>query len=57
MRGIRGFVFGTVVLGISCELVLMMAILCCVYFYGMKCENGSLYGNCIMLFCECNVDN
>jgi len=57
MRGIRGLVFGTVVLGISCELVLMMAILCCVYSYGMKSENGSLYGNCILLFFECNVDN
>ena len=47
---------GTVVLKISCELVLMMAILCCVYSYGMKSESGSLYGTCILLFCECNVD-
>jgi len=57
MREIRGCVFGTVGLGISCELVLMMTILCCVCFYGMKCENGSLYGNYTLLFCECNVDN
>jgi len=57
MRRIRGLVFGTVVLEISCELVFMMAILCCVYSYGMKSENGSLYGICILMFCECNVDN
>ena len=47
---------GTVVLKISCELVLMMAILCCVCSYGMKSENGSMYGICILLFYECNVD-
>jgi len=27
---------GTILLKISCELMLMMAILCCVYSYGMK---------------------
>jgi len=26
----------------------MMTILYCVCFYGMKCENGSLYGNCTL---------
>ena len=43
--------------GISCELVILMAILCCVYSYDMKSEIGSLYGNCILLFCEYNVES
>jgi len=33
----------------------MMAILCCVYSYGMKSGSRSLYGVCTMLFCECKV--
>jgi len=47
---------GTVVLKISCELVFLMAILNCVYFYGMKSDSGSLYGVCTLLYCKCNVD-
>ena len=47
---------GTVLLQISCELMLMMAIICCVYSYGMKSGSGSLYGVCTLLFCECKVD-
>jgi len=35
--------------------MLMMAILCCVYSYGMKSGSGSLYGVCTTLFCECKV--
>ena len=45
----------TILLEISCELMLMMAISCCVYSYGMKSGSESLYGVCTLLFYECKV--
>ena len=46
---------GIVLLPISCELMLMIVMMWCVYSYGMKSESGSRYGVCTLLFYECKI--
>jgi len=45
----------TVLLPISCELMLVKVMLWCVYSYGMKSESRRHYNVCTLLFGGCKI--